>query len=193
MNNTVSAEPGTVKVVRLPEPERGEGHPVMDGTVPALDGPVVVELHGHRHRYVVRAARTDDDGPVITDLRVLSDDGAPVDHGVLRAVNLRRLAYTALQWLTSAGGQFAQPGDTAESFAKPERAAKIRAARRKDSANLADVAVHVLDALDESAPVLEFVAERMTISTATAGRLIRRAKVEGFLPDKQLPRRKPSR
>ncbi|MGW5438596.1 hypothetical protein [Nocardia asteroides] len=196
MNHNESEERGTVKAVRLPNPERGEGVPVMAGRVPALDSPVVVELHGHPHRYVVHATRTPDDGPVLVELRILGDGAAPIDQGALRAVNVRRLAHAAIQFLTSAGGQFVAPGDTPESYAKPERAAAIRRRRKADDALLADVAGHVQDALDAIAAgdttiqILEFVADRIGKSTATAGRLIRQAKAEGFLPDKQLPRRK---
>lgn len=195
MTNAESTERGTVKLVRLPDPQRGEPEPVMDGRIPALESPVVVELHGHAHRYVVRVARTED-GPVLTELRVVSDNDAPIDYAVMRAVNLRRLIFAALQWLTSAGGQFAQPGDTAESFTKPEKAADIRRRRTDDYSRLTDVAAHVEDALDaikagdKEIRIQKFVADRLGVGPAQAQRLIRKAKDQGFLADKQLPRRK---
>ncbi|WP_328658907.1 hypothetical protein [Nocardia salmonicida] len=190
----MSAAPGTVKAVRLPDPSRREGEPVMDGQFPAMDSPVVVELHGRPHRYVVRVTRTADDGPVLTDLRILSDDSTPVDHAVLRSVNLRRLTHAALRYLASGGGHFAAPGEV-ESFATPEKSDDIRRHHRINDARLIDVAGHVGDALEaikkgDPVQILEFVGERLNIGTAQAGRLIRKAKAEGLLPNKPLPRRK---
>jgi hypothetical protein len=180
---------GTVKVVRLPDPARGEGEPQMDGRIPALASPVVVEINGHPHRYVVRVAPSPR-GPVLVELRMISDTAAPIDYAAIKSVSVGRLAYAAMQWLTSAGGQFAQPGDSAETYAKPEKAESIRRQRKADDALLTDVAAHAAHAVAHGLRVQDHVAEQMNASTATAARWMRKAKAEGFMPDTPLPRRK---
>ncbi|WP_305779509.1 hypothetical protein [Nocardia nova] len=127
---------------------------------------------------------------MLVDLRMVSDSGAPIDYAAIKAVSVRRLAYAAMQWLTSAGGQFAQPGDTAETLTRPEKAVSIRGQRKADDALLAEVAEHAAYAVTHGLRVKEHVAERMHTSTATVGRWLRKAKVEGFLDDSPLPRRK---
>lgn len=176
---------GTVDTVRLPEPERGEGQPDMDGNLPAMSSRVVVELHGHPHRYVVRAVPTAE-GPVLTELLMLSDDGAPIDFATVRSVPTRRLAYAAIQWLSRAGGLFAEPGDTADTHARPERARQ----RKDTDETLRELAGHVTDAVSLGAPVQRYVGQKMHISHATVDRWIRKAKARGLLPDEPLPRRK---
>ncbi|MBF6070134.1 hypothetical protein [Nocardia farcinica] len=191
MTNDVRSKKGTVKAVRLPEPERGEGEPVMSGNIPALESPVVVELHGHEpHRYVVRVA-PGPSGPVLVELRILSDADAPIDPAVMKSVPVPRLAYAAMQWLTRAGGLLGLPGDTSETYAKPETEETTRRRRKADAALLEEVAGHVAHAVAHGLPIQKYVGQRMGgASTATADRWIRKAKEEGFIEDRPLPRRK---
>lgn len=56
--------------------------------------PVTITCHGHAHTYEI-AWRTDKYGPVITDLRVTSPDGAPITSDSLKRINTDRLARTA--------------------------------------------------------------------------------------------------
>ncbi|WP_405136577.1 hypothetical protein [Nocardia sp. NBC_01388] len=180
---------GTVSAVRLPDPGRGEGDPTMDGAIPALDSAVVVELVGHPHRYVVRV-EPGPDGPVVVELRMISDTAAPIDYVAIKSVSVRRLAYAAMQWLTGAGGQFAHPGDAPDTLARPEAADGIRRQRKADDALLTEVSEHAAYAVAHGFRVKEHVAERMHASTATAARWLAKAKAEGFMPDVPLPKRK---
>ncbi|MFE3757890.1 hypothetical protein ACFXO9_26585 [Nocardia tengchongensis] len=180
---------GAVKAVRLPDPSCGEGELQLDGGIPTLDSPVVVEVNGHPHRYVVRVAPSPD-GPVLVELRMISDTGAPIDYAAIKSVQVRRLAYAAMQWLTSARGLFAQPGDTSEALAKSERAEGIRRQRKADGALLADVAAHATYAVEHGLRVQDYVGQRMNASTSTVARWLRKAKAEGFMPDVPLPKRR---
>jgi hypothetical protein len=66
------------------------------------DRPVHIECHGHAHSYEV-AWRDPGDGPVVTDLRVTSSDGAPITRASLRKISPERLARTA----AARGGELA--------------------------------------------------------------------------------------
>ncbi|WP_157181997.1 hypothetical protein [Nocardia testacea] len=179
-------ERGTVKAVRLPEPGRGEGDPVRDKSLPALNSPVVVELHGHPHRYVVRAVPTDD-GPVLAELRVLGD-GPTLDHDALASVSPRRLAYAAMQWLSSGGGLWGTPGDTPDVYAQPENADAFRHYNKLSEELLEEVAAHVITAKQHGKPVRKYVADKMHKSIPTVARYIRDAKAAGYLSDAPLPK-----
>lgn len=58
------------------------------------DRPVTITCHDHPHRYEFAWAATDQ-GPVIIDLRVVSDDATPITSVSLRRINVERLAKTA--------------------------------------------------------------------------------------------------
>lgn len=62
--------------------------------------PVWITVHDHAHTYEV-AWRDTDDGPVITDLRVHSDDGTPITSNTLRRINTDTLARTARRYDTA--------------------------------------------------------------------------------------------
>jgi hypothetical protein len=62
--------------------------------------PVWITVNDHAHTYEV-AWRDTDDGPVITDLRVHSDDGAPITANSLRRINTDTLARTARRYATA--------------------------------------------------------------------------------------------
>lgn len=63
--------------------------------------PVRIECRDHAHHYEF-AWRDTDDGPVITDLRVTSDDGSPITDDSLRRINTVRLARAARTYDTDA-------------------------------------------------------------------------------------------
>lgn len=56
--------------------------------------PVSITCHDHAHIYEI-AWRSTEAGPVITDLRVTSPDGAPITTDSLKRINTERLARTA--------------------------------------------------------------------------------------------------
>jgi transposase len=62
--------------------------------------PVWITVSDHAHTYEV-AWRDTDDGPVITDLRVHSEDGAPITSDTLRRINTDTLARTARRYATA--------------------------------------------------------------------------------------------
>ena len=61
---------------------------------PDADRPVTITVSGHTHRYEF-AWRATPTGPIITDLRVTSDDGTPITSDTLRKINTGRLAASA--------------------------------------------------------------------------------------------------
>lgn len=56
--------------------------------------PVTITVSGHAHRYEF-AWRATPEGPIITDLRVISDDEIPITSDTLRKINTGRLAASA--------------------------------------------------------------------------------------------------
>jgi hypothetical protein len=64
------------------------------------DRPVWVSVHDHAHTYEI-AWRDTADGPVITDLRVRSDDGTPITSDTLRRINTDTLLKAAQRYDTS--------------------------------------------------------------------------------------------
>jgi len=94
-------------------------------------------------------------------------------------VPVRRLAYTAAQWIERWCGHIGSPADTAEAWTRPENNDPnvYRAARIADRA------------LSLGLPVRRTVAEQMAVSTRTVDRLLKRAKAEGWLSDEPLPKR----
>lgn len=164
VESTDSGEPGH-KPGRVPEPHER----------------VRIRLHGHPQTYVVRA-ETGPDGPQLTELTITADDGA-VDYAIVQPV-VRRLAATAVQWHHRIGGLIWAPGDTTQTFIRPEVGADDQ---------LSAVARLVQEARDLGLPVRKTVREQMHLSFGTLDRLIRRAKDEGLLDDESLPKAPPPR
>lgn len=73
---------------------RRAGEVVGVEVVPADDRPVAVTLFDHRHRYEVAWTQTEN-GPVVTDLRITSDDGTPITSNSVKRIPVERLAKTA--------------------------------------------------------------------------------------------------
>lgn len=73
---------------------RRRGEVVRVSVHEGAERPVHIECHEHAHTYDV-AWRDAPDGPVVTDLRVTSNDGTPITFATLRRINTDRLARTA--------------------------------------------------------------------------------------------------
>ena len=88
--------------------------------------PVWITVHDHAHTYEV-AWRDTDDGPVITDLRVHSDDGAPITSDTLRRINTNTLARTARRYNTAQAAEAGRElrGGLEEAFADRDPAAMV--------------------------------------------------------------------
>jgi hypothetical protein len=69
--------------------------------------PVHVTLFGHDHRYELAWMDTDA-GPVVTDLRITSDDGVPITSKSVGRINVERLAQAAALHDTSAAARNAR-------------------------------------------------------------------------------------
>ena len=163
--------------------EVGSGEP--DGRpqrVPEYGERVRIRLHGHAQTYVVRAEPSSA-GPRLTELTITADDGETVDYAGVQSV-VRRLTYTAVQWIARAGGLIAHPDDTAETYARPEQGTDPR---------LIEVRDLVAEALALGLPVRKTVAARLPASLATVDRLIRSAKDEGLIDGDALPKAPPPR
>lgn len=120
----------TLEEIRLPDPSRGEGSPVMDGDVPAENCPVVLVLERHPQIYVV-TTRREYGGPVITELRIIAvPSPSQADLGinyavVMRGLPLQTMGNWACSWLADQRGENKQPvrtfKDRYSSFQRPHR------------------------------------------------------------------------
>ena len=102
--------------------------------------PVHISCRDHAHTYEI-AWESPDDGPVITDLRVTSNDGAPITSDSLRRINAERLAQAAQIYDTPA---------SAETFRSLSDAVnEMTADLRNDPAAIIAAACKGLDDLDD--------------------------------------------
>ncbi|HUO39096.1 MAG TPA: hypothetical protein VMU34_15240 [Mycobacterium sp.] len=77
---------------------------------------MTITVHDHAHSYEL-AWRPTDDGPVITDLRVMSDHGVPITSDSLRRINTARLANAAQVYDTDIAADLGRIlGDDAETY-----------------------------------------------------------------------------
>lgn len=175
--------------VAKPEPRRGD----VESVEPAGKGQVRIRLHGYPYTFIARPTiRSTDTGPELAELTIISDEDHVVDYEALRAIPARRLAYTAAQHLdprrrpTLAGRRWRHVDPNhVETFAA-------------HTAAPFDARVVLAAALAEHAqtlglPIRATVAEELGVSKRTADRLLKRAKAEGLLEDRPLPRRPPPR
>jgi len=169
-----SARAGDVADVRSGEPDGQR--------VPEPGERVAIRLHGHAQTYVVRAV-ADASGPRLIELTITADEGGAVDYAAVQPV-VRRLTYTAVQWMARAGGLIAHPDDTAETYARPEQGTDSR---------LIEVRDLVTESLALGLPVRKTVAARLRVSPATVDRPIRAAKDEGLIDSNSLPKARPPR
>lgn len=86
---------------------RRPGEVVGVEVTPTDPRPVRITLFDHPHRYEVAWAQTDD-GPVITDLRITSNDGTAITSNSVRRINVERLAKTAARHHTPQAAQRAR-------------------------------------------------------------------------------------
>lgn len=170
---------GDVESVDYADPPDAETRTGALGRVPNDDERVAIRLVGHPFRYIVRVATARGRDPRLTELTMRADDGGDIDHTAMRQVPVRRLAYTAAQWIQRWGGLIGSPDDTAETRTQPEN----HDPKVYRAAQIADRAVSL------GQPVRPTVAAELNVSTRTVDRLLKRAKAEGWLSDDPLPKR----
>lgn len=174
-------QPGDVDSVNYADPPNSNTRYWAVGRVPETDERVAIRLVGHPFHYIVRVATARGRDPRLTELTIHADDGGDIDHATLRAVPVRRLTYTAAQWIAREGGLIGDVDDIAETTAQPDNPAPpVRAA-----AELAE------QALSLGLPVRPYVADKLGYSKTTVDRLLKRAKAEGWLDGQHLPKRPP--
>lgn len=159
-----------------PRPEAQRGF----HRIPNPDERVAIRLHGHPFTYEVRVAKDKRAGPRMIELKMVADSARePVDYSVVRSIPVRRLAYTAAQWIDKLAGLMPSWDDTTETRLRPESAdPKVYLA--------AQVAKQ---ALSSGMAVRPTVAAELNVSTRTVDRLLAKAKVEGWFEDHPLPKR----
>jgi hypothetical protein len=162
---------------------RAAGTDPLRAPAPAAAERIKIRLHGHPMTYLVRVNTGMSTGPVITELAVIADDGHAVDYAAVRAIPVRRLAYSAAWWIDRAGGQLRFPGDYSEHRTRPEIAAA------KPNERLGELAWRIEHAIMNNEPVRPTVAREMHVSTSTLDRMIAKARAEGLLEGIELPRR----
>ena len=178
------SDPGDVKSVDYADPPTDETRYTPHvGRVPEDDERVAIRLVGHPFAYIVRVATAKGREPRLTELTMRADQPAAkdgdVNHATLRAVPVRRLAYTAAQWIDRHGGLIGDVDDTAEVYTQPEN----HDPRVYKAAQIAE------RALSLGLPVRPTVAKELPASLRTVDRLLKRAKAEVWLSDDPLPKR----
>jgi hypothetical protein len=153
------------------------------GRIPEPDERLAIRLVGHPFTYVVRVATAKGRDPRLAELTMLADnprdDGGDVDYSAVRSVPVRRLAYTAAQWIVRWGGQVSTLADTSEVWTQPEN----NDPRVYKAAQIAE------QALSLGQPVRPTVAAQMNVSPRTVDRLLKRARDEGWFDGQPLPKR----
>jgi hypothetical protein len=174
---------GDVESVDYADPDTSQGKrtgPFRE-RIPKDDERVSIRLIGHPFTYVVRVS-TSRSGPTLSELTITADsDGAVVDYTAVRAVPVRRLAYTAAQWIERCGGLIGFVDDLAETHRQPENPAP----KVYEAAQIAEKAIAL------GLPVRPTVAKELHVSKTTVDRLLKRAKAEGWFDDRPLPKRPP--
>jgi hypothetical protein len=112
----------------------------------------------------------------LTELTMVADSvREPVDNSAPRSIPVRRLAYTAAQWIDRLAGLLAYVEDTSEVWVRPENAdPKIYSA-----AQIAN------QALSLGLPVRPTIAAELNVRTRTVDRLLAKAKAEGWFDDQR--------
>ena len=173
---------GDVKSVDYADPATSDSPTSPLGRNPRPDERVTIRLFGHQFAYIVRVSTAKGREPRLTELTMKADDatgGTNVDHKALREVPVRRLAYTAAQWIERHGGLVGFLDDTSELQKRPEN----HDPRVQQAARIAE------HALTLGLPVRPTVAEELRVGLRTVDRLLKRAKTAGLLSDDPLPKR----
>jgi hypothetical protein len=164
-----------------PDPSPGKHAEPFRQRIPHHDERVAIRLVGHPFTYIVRVT-TGRRGPRLTELTIIADtDSATVDYDVVKAVPVRRLAYTAAQWIERCGGLVGWVSDIAETHSQPENPAP----KVYEAARIAEKAIAL------GLPVRPTVAQELNVSKTTVDRLLKRAKAENWFDDQPLPKRPP--
>jgi hypothetical protein len=173
-------EPGDVVSVDYADPDpEPKGRMSPFGRSPKPDERVAIRLHQHPYTYVVRVTASRHSGPKLTELMLIADDGHTVDYEALRTVPVRRLAFSARQWIARNGGKFAAPGDYRQTQTQPENA----------DPQLTELAWRIEYAVMNGEPVRKTVAADLGVNLRKLDRMIARAKAEGLLDGVVIPRR----
>lgn len=173
---------GDVELVDFADPATPDTPFGPLGRDPQPDERVAIRLVGHPFTYVVRVVTAKGRDPRLAELTMLADnplDDGDVNHSALRAVPVRRLAYTAAQWIERYGGQVGYVDDTTESRTQPEN----------HDPKVYEAAQAAERALSLGLPVRPTVAAELNVSTRTVDRLLKRAKAEGWFDGQPLPKR----
>lgn len=173
--------PGDVHSASFADPPNDNTRTGPLGRIPESDERVAIELVGHPFKYTVKVATAKGRDPRLTELTIATDDSsaAPVDSQAVRSIPVRRLAYTAAQWIERYGGQVGYLDDTAESAAQPD----------KHDSKVYRAAEIAKRALRLGQPVRPTVASELIVSTKTVDRLLKRAEAEGWWDGQPLPKR----
>jgi hypothetical protein len=187
VTGTPEPQRGDVERVTYADPDPLEGKRRKDEPfgerVPKRGERVAIRLVEHPVTYVVQVTTSAATGPTISELTLIADDGHAVDYAAVRAIPVRRLAYSAAGWIDRAGGQIAFPGDYSETHTRPEIAAT------SPNDRLSELPWRIESAIMSGEPVRPTVAREMHVSTSTLDRMIAKARAEGLLDGIELPRR----
>lgn len=181
MSTASQPEKGDVVSVDFADPDPVPDRPKnpFGYRIPSPDERVAIRLHDHPFRYAVRVTTDKQSGPRLTELALIADAGSTVDYAAVRSIPVRRLAYTAAQWIEQCAGLISFVDSMGEIQGRPEEAdPKVYAA-----ALLAE------QALSLGMPVRPFVASELNVSTRTVDRLLDKARAEKWFDDGPLPKR----
>ncbi|MCA4726901.1 hypothetical protein [Mycolicibacterium fortuitum] len=173
----------------MSDPQRGDvvsvdfADPVAQQRMPKPGDRLAIRLHDHPMTYIVRVTTSRTSGPTISELTVRADEGHIVDYNAVRAIPVRRLAYSAAGWIDRAGGLFGFAGDYSETYTRPEIAAT------SPNDRLSELPWRIESAIMNGEPVRPTVARELNVSTSTLDRMIAKARAEGLLDGVELPRR----
>jgi hypothetical protein len=169
-----------------PKPRRGD---VVQVEVGEPNDPVKIRLHGHNCTYLVRVVLSKETGPELSELTMVADDGHAVDYEALRAVPVRRLANTAAQSMERLGQ--ISFGRKQWSYVDDRLATFSHIQREPLTAGVIQAVMAAERALALGMPVRPTVAAKLGVSKTTVDRLLKRAKAEGLIEDRPLPKRPP--
>lgn len=164
---------------------RAAGTEPWHAPAPTPNERLKIRLHGHPFTFVVRVKANPTTGPVLTEFTVTVPEGDDhaITHAALRSVPLRRLAYSAWNFINSGGGLIGSPGDYRETHTRPDVA----------DPRLGELHWRIEQAIRDGDPVRPTVAKQLGVSPKTLDRLIAKAKAEGLLDGVELSRRPPPR
>jgi hypothetical protein len=112
----------------------------------------------------------------LTELTMVADSvREPIDNSAALSIPVRRLAYTAAQWIDRLASLLAYVEDTSEVWVRPENA----------DPTIYSAAQIANQALSLGLPVRPTVAAELNVRTRTVDRLLAKAKAEGWFDDQR--------